>query len=117
MLQSLRAARLKLDQYYADTDHIRGDIYAVSTILAPSNKFKFFLSSDWTTEWRTRYRQSLEQVLLPYQERIAKQQTLRHSPSSARIGSRLDLILSEDDNQSMSSTDELSQYLDSGMYR
>jgi hypothetical protein len=117
MLQALHAAREKLDQYYADTDNIRGDLYAVSTMLAPSNKLKFFLSTDWNASWRTRYRKSLEQSLIPYQQRLAKQQTLHHSPSSARMGSRLDLLLSEDDNQStLSHENELSQYLDSGMY-
>jgi hypothetical protein len=117
MLQALHAAREKLVQYYADTDNIRGDLYAVSTMLAPSNKLKFFLSTDWNASWRTRYRKSLEQSLIPYQQRLAKQQTLHHSPSSARMGSRLDLLLSEDDNQStLSHENELSQYLDSGMY-
>lgn len=116
MLQALRAARQKLDQYYADTDKIRGDLYAVSTMLAPSNKFKFFLTSDWTTSWRTRYRESIEQILIPYQERITKQQTSHHSISSARTGSRLDLMLNGDKSQSTPSNNELTQYLNSGMY-
>ena len=47
MLYALEAGRIKLDEYYSQTDHIRGHIYAISTILAPVNKFKFFLTKDW----------------------------------------------------------------------
>lgn len=52
MLISLEAGRLKLDEYYAQTDHMRGDIYAVCTMLSPDSRFQFFLSDDWTKEWR-----------------------------------------------------------------
>ena len=47
MFRALEAGRLKLDEYYSQTDSIQGHIYAVSTMLAPVNKFKFFLTKDW----------------------------------------------------------------------
>jgi hypothetical protein len=46
MLQALKAAQQKLSDYYSQTDNIPGDLYAISTMLAPSNKFKFFLTKD-----------------------------------------------------------------------
>jgi hypothetical protein len=46
MLTSLEAGREKLDEYYAQTDEVRGHIYAISTILAPDSRFQFFLSDD-----------------------------------------------------------------------
>ena len=42
MLQALEAAYYKLSRYYSQTENIQGDLYATSTMLAPSNKFKFF---------------------------------------------------------------------------
>ena len=46
MLNALEAGRLKLDEYYSQTDNVRGHIYAVNTMLAPVNKFQFFLTDD-----------------------------------------------------------------------
>jgi hypothetical protein len=46
MLYALEAGRTKLDEYYSQTNHIRGHIYAISIILAPVNKFKFFHTKD-----------------------------------------------------------------------
>ncbi|OQD89288.1 hypothetical protein PENVUL_c320G00605, partial [Penicillium vulpinum] len=51
ILSSLEAGRLKLDKYYSQTDHDRDHLYAISTMLAPDNRFQFFLSDDWTKEW------------------------------------------------------------------
>ncbi|KAJ5873691.1 uncharacterized protein N7529_002121 [Penicillium soppii] len=39
MLDTLTVSRLKLDEYYAQTDHVRGHIFAICTMLAPINKF------------------------------------------------------------------------------
>ncbi|CDM38444.1 unnamed protein product [Penicillium roqueforti FM164] len=47
MLEALEAGRTKFDEYYSQADDSRENIYAISTMLAPVNKFKFFLSSDW----------------------------------------------------------------------
>ena len=40
MLQALEAGLDKLRHYYSATDNIRSDLYAISTMLAPSYKFK-----------------------------------------------------------------------------
>jgi hypothetical protein len=46
MLFSLKAAKDKLLKYYGMTDLVKGDLYAIRTILDPSNKIEFFLISD-----------------------------------------------------------------------
>jgi hypothetical protein len=46
MLSSLEAAQEKLSKYYAMTDSIEGNLYVISTILAPANKLQFFLTKD-----------------------------------------------------------------------
>ncbi|EED20345.1 hypothetical protein TSTA_035710 [Talaromyces stipitatus ATCC 10500] len=60
MLHALEAGQTKLDEYYSQTDYIPGHIYAVSTMLAPVNKFKFFLTKDWDQKWRDIYRKSFQ---------------------------------------------------------
>ncbi|EED22697.1 hypothetical protein TSTA_061850 [Talaromyces stipitatus ATCC 10500] len=60
MLAALSSAKEKLSEYYAMTDHVSGDLYAIGTILAPQNKLEFFSTSEWEPEWRVRYRKSLE---------------------------------------------------------
>ncbi|KAJ5852772.1 uncharacterized protein N7529_012157 [Penicillium soppii] len=37
MLSSLKAGRQKLNEYYSQTDKVRGHIYIIATILAPDN--------------------------------------------------------------------------------
>lgn len=68
MLHALKASRLKLNEYYSQTENIRGHIYTISTMLAPVNKFKFFLTNDWDQKWRDTYRKSFPEALIPYQE-------------------------------------------------
>ncbi|KAG0153785.1 hypothetical protein PDIDSM_2440 [Penicillium digitatum] len=92
MLEALEAGRSKLDEYYSQADDLRGNIYAISTMLAPVNKFKFFLSSDWDQKWRDTYRLAFEQALVPYQAQE---------------------MLDGRDIQPRAITDEISQYLDS----
>jgi hypothetical protein len=53
MLNALEAGRLKLDEYYSQTDNVRGHIYAVNTMPAPVNKFQFFLTDDWDQKGAT----------------------------------------------------------------
>lgn len=53
MLSSLEAAKEKLTKYYGMTDSIEGDLYAIGTILAPSNKMHFFSTSDWDPDPET----------------------------------------------------------------
>ncbi|EYE97599.1 uncharacterized protein EURHEDRAFT_450195 [Aspergillus ruber CBS 135680] len=48
MLDTLEAARSKLSDYYGNTDNkLHGDIFAISTIMAPSNKLQFFSTKGW----------------------------------------------------------------------
>lgn len=52
MLKALQAAQQKLRDYYSKTDNIRGDLYAIGTIIAPENKLQFFMTDDWSDQWR-----------------------------------------------------------------
>lgn len=118
MLHALEASRLKLDEYYSQTDNIRGHIYAISTMLAPVNKFKFFLTNDWDQKWRDTYRKSFQEALVPYQEQLS---TLNKSSDGSqmmpRLGSKLDTMLNGSNVQASTATDEMTQYLDSGMFK
>jgi hypothetical protein len=115
MLHALEAGRTKLDEYYSQTDYIPGHIYAVSTMLAPVNKFKFFLTKDWDQKWRDIYRKSFQQALIPYQEQLSTIYQSSDGPRSiARLSSKLDEMLDESQAQPNTTTDEMTQYLDSG---
>lgn len=46
MLSSLEAAQEKLSKYYSMTDSVKGDLYAIGTVLAPANKLQFFSTKD-----------------------------------------------------------------------
>lgn len=92
MLQALQAAQEKLRQYYSEKDDIPGDLYAISTMIAPANKIQFFSRNDWDEGWRQRYRQSFKDYLLPYQARLAIEQTLPLSHTSTKTESRLDMM-------------------------
>lgn len=115
MLEALEAGRSKLDEYYSQADDLRGNIYAISTMLAPVNKFKFFLSSDWDQKWRDTYRLAFEQALVPYQAQVRTSgRDLQSSLTIAYPSSRLEEMLDGRDIQPRAITDEISQYLDSG---
>lgn len=43
------------------TDAIPGDLYAVSTMIVPDNKFKSSQTKDWDDELRVRYRKSFKE--------------------------------------------------------
>ncbi|KAF5854879.1 hypothetical protein ETB97_010941 [Aspergillus alliaceus] len=113
MLESLKAGRLKLDEYYSQTDNMPGHIYAISTMLAPDNKFQFFLSDDWDKPWRNQYRKSFQEALAPYQERLATIQGSTNSQATARPSSKLYKMLNGHKVQAKPVGDEMSQYLDS----
>lgn len=115
MLQALQAAQVKLRKYYSETDDIPGDLYAIGTMIAPANKIKFFSSNDWDEGWRQRYRKSFKEYLLPYQARLATEQTLPQSHMSTTTESRLDMMLSESNHSQITPRNELTDYLDSGM--
>jgi hypothetical protein len=64
MLSSLKAIKDKLLKYYGQIDLVKGDLYAIRTILDPSNKIEFFLTSNWALDdigrdYKKEYRQSL----------------------------------------------------------
>jgi hypothetical protein len=118
MLYALEAGRLKLDEYYSQTDNIRGYIYAISTMLAPVNKFKFFLTNDWDQKWRDTYRLSFQEALIPYQEQLsALNQLLDGSQMIARLGSKLDTMLDGSNAQGNIAANEMTRYLDSGTFK
>ena len=115
MLDALEASRLKLDEYYSQTDHIRGYIFAICTMLAPVNKFQFFQTDDWDQEWRDKYRQAFQKALVPYQDRLSYIQDSQPSYNQPRPSSKLDKMLNSNRRQLSGVIDEITQYLDSGM--
>jgi len=117
MLYALEAGRLKLDEYYSQTDNIRGHIYAISTMLAPVNKFKFFRTKDWDQKWRDTYRSSFQEALIPYQEQLSFDRLIDRPQAIARLGSKLDTMLDGSNIQQSTATDEITQYLDSGKFK
>jgi hypothetical protein len=116
MLNALEAGRLKLDEYYAQTDHIPGHIYAINTMLAPANKFQFFLTDDWDQKWRDTYRKSFQEALTPYQKLLSNSQDSQGSRAVVRPTSKLDKMLNGSKKQPKAVADEMTQYLDSGMF-
>lgn len=116
MLSSLKAGRQKLDEYYAQTDEVRGHIYAIATMLAPDSRFQFFFSDDWDKEWRDTYRTSFREALVPYQERLASSQGPEGSSTGARQSSSLHNLLSGHKPRAKPVGDEITQYLDGGMF-
>jgi hypothetical protein len=115
MLTALDAGHDKLRVYYAQTDHMRGHTFAVSTMLAPDSRFRFFLSEDWDHEWRVRYRRSFQTALSPYQTRLLDSQSTPDPRTQPTSTSRLSKMLSGNQRARKPTEDEMSQYLDGGM--
>jgi hypothetical protein len=115
MLSALQAAKLKLSEYYRITDEIGNDLYAIGTILAPQNKLEFFSTKDWEPNWRVRYRKSLEEHLIPYQQRYLESQPILNSQPSVGGISDVDILLTPASSLRPQTTaqDELSRYLGS----
>ena len=108
MLHALEAGWTKLDEHYSQIDYIQRHIYAVSTMLAPVNKFKFFLTKDWDQIWRDTYRKSFQQTFIPYQEQLSTlNQSSDRSYSVARLSSKLGKIFDESVAQPNAATDEM----------
>lgn len=76
MLHSLEAGRDKLKFYYAKTEEIHGNLYAIGTILAPQHKLQFFSSGEYgdDIESRATYKAYLEKFMEPYQRPIPEAQ-------------------------------------------
>lgn len=115
MLSALQAAGLKLSEYYRMTDEIGNDLYAIGTILAPQNKLEFFSTKDWEPNWRVRYRRSLEEYLIPYQQRYSESQPTSNGQPSVGGISDVDILLTAASSLRPQTTayDELSRYLGS----
>jgi hypothetical protein len=84
MLESLEAGRLKLNEYYSQTDNVKGHIYAISAMLSPVNRFESFLSDDWDKKWRDIYRRSFQEALIPYQECLTEKDGLLNANISQK---------------------------------
>lgn len=120
MLFSLEAAKDKLSKYYGMIDLVEGDLYAIGTILDPSNKMEFFLISDWALDntgkdYKKEYRQSLQSLFEKYRLRAPSD----ISQSDSRLfpaKSALERAIKGDFLQRSTSPqyDELTKYLQSG---
>ncbi|KAJ5982337.1 hypothetical protein N7451_012437 [Penicillium sp. IBT 35674x] len=87
MLSSLEAAKDKLSEYYGMTDDVEGDLYAIGTILNPSNKMEFFSTSDWPPDntgkdYEREYRESLQTLFKRYSLRVPSNMTQSDRVSS-----------------------------------
>ena len=115
MLRALEYARKKLSQYYAATDDVGDDLYAIATIMAPQNKIEFFQKPEWETQWASRYRKSLEKYLIPYEKRYLQSQPMCGAIPSAAQVSNLELMVSTAQSSQCQTSvdDELRRYLGS----
>ena len=87
-------------------------------MLAPANKLQFFQSNEWDENWARRYRRSFEDYLVPYKARLSDSQAPPPFQTTAQSGSgsRLNMILKGSKRAQSVPRDELTQYLDGGMY-
>jgi hypothetical protein len=121
MLSSLDAAKEKLKKYYAETDSIEGNLYAIGTILAPSSKMEFFSTSDWDPDpktgkdYRKEYRESLQSFFERYSQRIPLEM-IQSDSQLFTTESELEKALDGDSSQRLTAPqyDELTKYLQSG---
>jgi hypothetical protein len=119
MLDALEAAKEKLSAYYKETDHeMHGNIFAVGTIIAPSNKLQFFSTREWDGPWREQYRKCLADYLQRYIKQFPTLPTLLNTQSSSGNFSRIEMLVSnggpKHGNTSSKERDELEKYLESG---
>jgi hypothetical protein len=118
MLSALRHAKQKLSDYYAATDEIFGDLYAIATILAPHYKLQFFSGKSWGEKFCAQYRKSIEKYFEPYQQQDLEAQATQpasYVQSSALYVSDLDMALALQLPLQLetNTSDELTQYLGS----
>ncbi|EED15080.1 hypothetical protein TSTA_045420 [Talaromyces stipitatus ATCC 10500] len=121
MLTALHAAKEKLSQYYAMTDEIDSDLYAIGTIISPQQKLQFFRRKEWhdlKTDWHGQYRKSLEDYLEVYKWRLSDIQLVSKVQSSATVILELEVFCEPEESSglhhsSSSHCDELTQYLKS----
>lgn len=121
MLSALKAGEKKLSFYYSKTEQMHGSYYAIATILAPTHKLQFFSSREWgdnSQDWREIYRNTLQEYLEPYKQRLSDSQRPSTYQSPTGHNSELHSFITEDVSQRLmsSETDEFERYLGSGMY-
>lgn len=128
MREALEAGRQKLSDYYSQTENVHGNLFAVGTILAPQHKLQFFSKPEWSDnnyQWRKTYRDYVEKSLEPYQKRQKETQQLQLSLPSTQKDD-LELLFDEDSPLESAQSqkkqagpafdDELTHYLNSGMF-
>jgi hypothetical protein len=84
--KALYATEAKLQQYYSMTDKVPGDLYAISTIIAPQNRLQFFSGKNWedpVIDYHEEYRKSLQDYLKPYRQRLSDTQLQSNAQLSA----------------------------------
>lgn len=118
ILTALYAAEEKLRQYYSKTEDVHSDLFAISTMLTPQYKLRFFRSKDWGggPELVTRYRQSFMDYFEPYKQRRSEEQTgSSQEPSTLSLSLDLDYMIGLPVPPAFQQ-DELARYLDSSKY-
>jgi hypothetical protein len=120
MLSLLKAAREKLLKYYSMTDNIKGNLYAIGTILAPANKLRFFLTKDWESDnpvkdYKRIHRKSLESFFKSYNECLPRDRLQLDSQLLMTTMTDADLIFEDSQQLLPPQHDELTRYLKSGM--
>ena len=115
MLDALKAGKQKLSDYYAETDNLPNDLYAIATVMAPQNKFQFFKTREWDP-YRDGYRESLGEYFKPYQQQLEDSRSPAEDQSSVGQRTELDMLLEPEEPQksTQSQDDELALYLSSG---
>ncbi|OQD75278.1 hypothetical protein PENANT_c155G02862 [Penicillium antarcticum] len=124
MYEALEAAQIKLSRYYANTDNVPDDLFAIGTILAPTQKLQFFSTPSWKNDeidWRSQYRRSFEKLFQRYKARTDLNTSDEGRPSTTGI-SELELELQAPVGDSQFSpvtieSDELTKYLEGGLVR
>jgi hypothetical protein len=84
-------------------------------MLAPNNKFQFFLTDDWDKKWWDTYQNSFQEAFAPYQQRLANAQGSSSSYITTRPSSGLSKLLKGHKQQAKPVKNEITQYLDSGI--
>jgi hypothetical protein len=121
MLYALEAAQEKLARYYADTDNIHDDLFAIGTIIAPSQKLQFFSGKSWNEpgkDWRRRYHQSFKNYFGQYKQRIHDSGLTSKTQLSAITLTELEMICASQNSQISihDDLDELTKYLETSKY-
>lgn len=124
MLRALHAGKEKLSVYYSKTEQVHGDLYATGTILAPQHKLQFFSSKEWgdnDPKWPIKYKKYLQDYMEPYKQQLPEAQLPSKCLSSGRNDGDMELLFNDDAPQNNHQAkanfdDELTQYLERGMY-